>query len=228
MPRGPAFLQRTGERPVQPRAPRRATTRSHSVAPTVSAASASPSSTRCGRRRQQRGVLGAGRLALGAVGDDDRQHTGPLGRRAHRPPLGGCREVTAAAAGETDSRSWPRSGPRRSELTGRRQLPVRRQVPASVERASRAGSPWLAAGKLTGSSSSRSGRAERAGRVTGSARARAGESVIGLTAVPGRGRGRRASRAGEPCRATRPARRPGPAASGRRTASRPARAPPRR
>ena len=49
----------------------RSTQTSARSAPTACAAATAPSSTRCGAVSEEHGVLGAGRLALGAVGDHD-------------------------------------------------------------------------------------------------------------------------------------------------------------
>ena len=91
-------------------------------APTASAASSAPSSTRCGAQRHERAVLGAERLALGSVGKDDRASLAAI--RDGRPtcaPQGSPRHHARAGRSHRGSGSGRRpTGAARAAVDGRR------------------------------------------------------------------------------------------------------------
>ena len=90
-----------------------------SSAPTARAASAAPSRTRCGSSRMQQRVLGAQRLALAAVGDDDRPCHAPRARRASCGRSGTRRRRAAQAGASTALDQRPRHRAHAGRAAGR-------------------------------------------------------------------------------------------------------------
>ena len=105
-------------RPQPSRGRRRVRRRRPVGAPVARAARDSPSSTRCGAGRQQRPVLAAGRLALGAVGDDHRAPapaaTAASLRAAGKRPRRGRSARRPAPAASSSAGLRPGSGPSRA------------------------------------------------------------------------------------------------------------------